>query len=162
MNLLTPDPGLLFWMVISFVIVFFLLAKFGFPVITGAIKKRQEFIELSLQSAKEANARLSDIQAEGERLLADAKAKQQQILADAMTERQQILAKAEAEATERATQIAEAAAQRIQSEKEAAMRDVRTEVADLAIKVAEMIVREKVGSDEAQRKAVSQMVENLK
>lgn len=162
MNLLTPDPGLLFWMVISFVIVFFLLAKFGFPVITGAIKKRQEFIELSLQSAKEANARLADIQAEGERLLADAKAKQQQILADAMTERQQILAKAEVEATERATQIAEAAAQRIQSEKDAAMREVRTEVADLAIKVAEMIVREKVGSDEAQRKAVSQMVENLK
>ena len=73
MGLLTPDPGLLFWMVLSFGVVFFLLAKFGFPVIVKALKDRQEFIAQSLLSAKQANEKLESIQAEGEALLQNAR-----------------------------------------------------------------------------------------
>ena len=87
MNLLTPDPGLLFWMVLSFGVVFFLLAKFGFPVIVKAINERKEFIEMSLLSAKQANERLVSIQAEGEKLLAEAKAQQKEIIAGAIQEK---------------------------------------------------------------------------
>ena len=68
-------------MVLSFGVVFFLLAKFGFPVIVKAINERKEFIEMSLLSAKQAKEKLAGIQAESEKLLADAKAQQKDIIA---------------------------------------------------------------------------------
>ena len=107
MNPLTPDPGLIFWMVLSFGVVFFLLAKFGFPVIVKAINERKEFIEMSLISAKKANERLASIQAEGETLLADAKAQQKDIIAGAMQEKQRIVQAAQDEAQTSANQMIE-------------------------------------------------------
>ena len=62
MSLLTPDPGLLFWMLISFGIVFFVLAKFGFPVIVKMVEDRKAYIDQSLEAAKQANERLKGIQ----------------------------------------------------------------------------------------------------
>ena len=117
MNLLTPDPGLLFWMVLSFLIVFFLLAKYGFPIIVDAINKRKEFIETSLVSAKEANERLATIKEEGEKLLAEAKAQQKEIISAAMQEKQKILMVAQDEARTSAQQIVDDAAARIAAEK---------------------------------------------
>ena len=64
MDLLIPSTGLLFWMTITFLVVFFLLWKFGFPVITGMVKERQAFIDESLKKAHEANERLANIQKE--------------------------------------------------------------------------------------------------
>ena len=73
MSLLTPDSGLLFWMIVSFGIVFVILSKYGFPVIVKAIKQRKAYIDNSLETARQANERLAHIQAEGEKMLAEAK-----------------------------------------------------------------------------------------
>ena len=54
-SLLTPDPGLLFWMLVAFAVVFFVLAKFGFPVITKMVEERKNYIDESLKKAREAN-----------------------------------------------------------------------------------------------------------
>ena len=70
MSLFTPDVGLIFWMLLSFGIVFFVLAKWGFPVITRMVDDRKRFIDQSLEAAREANAKLEGIKAEGEALLA--------------------------------------------------------------------------------------------
>ena len=154
MNLLTPDPGLLFWMVLSFLIVFFLLAKFGFPIIVNAINKRKEFIESSLISAKEANEKLATIQEEGERLLAEAKAQQKEIISSAMQEKQKILQAAQDEARDDATA-------RITAEKEKALREVRSEVAALAIDIAEKVLSQKMSVDAEQKKAIDRLIEKL-
>ena len=53
MGLLTPDPGLLFWMVITFGVVFFILAKYGFPVILKTVEDRKAYIDNSLKAARE-------------------------------------------------------------------------------------------------------------
>lgn len=161
MNLLTPDPGLLFWMVLSFLIVFFLLAKFGFPVIVNAINKRKEFIEASLVSAKEANERLASIQEEGEKLLAEAKAQQKEIISAAMQEKQKILQAAQDEARISAQQIVDDATARITAEKEKALREVRSEVATLAIDIAEKVLSEKMSNGAEQKKAIERMIEKL-
>lgn len=161
MNLLTPDPGLLFWMVLSFLIVFFLLAKFGFPVIVNAINKRKEFIEASLVSAKEANERLASIQEEGEKLLAEAKAQQKEIISAAMQEKQKILQAAQDEARTSAQQIVDDATTRITAEKEKALREVRSEVATLAIDIAEKVLSEKMSNSAEQKKAIERMIEKL-
>ena len=72
MGLLTPDPGLLFWMVVVFGIVFFLLAKYGFPVIIKMVDDRKAYIDNSLKAAREANAQLANVKAESEKILAQA------------------------------------------------------------------------------------------
>ena len=161
MNLLTPDPGLLFWMVLSFLIVFFLLAKYGFPIIVDAINKRKEFIETSLVSAKEANERLATIKEEGEKLLAEAKAQQKEIISAAMQEKQKILLAAQDEARTSAQQIVDDAAARIAAEKEKALREVRSEVAMLAIDIAEKVLSEKMSSSAEQKKGIERMIEKL-
>ena len=161
MNLLTPDPGLLFWMVLSFLIVFFLLAKYGFPIIVDAINKRKEFIETSLVSAKEANERLATIKEESEKLLAEAKAQQKEIISAAMQEKQKILLAAQDEARTSAQQIVDDAAARIAAEKEKALREVRSEVATLAIDIAEKVLSEKMSSSAEQKKAIERMIEKL-
>ncbi|MBR3531198.1 MAG: F0F1 ATP synthase subunit B [Bacteroidaceae bacterium] len=161
MNLLTPDPGLLFWMVLSFLIVFFLLAKYGFPIIVDAINKRKEFIETSLVSAKEANERLATIKEEGEKLLAEAKTQQKEIISAAMQEKQKILLAAQDEARSSAQQIVDDAVARIAAEKEKALREVRSEVATLAIDIAEKVLSEKMSSSAEQKKAIERMIEKL-
>ena len=72
MSLLTPDSGLLFWMVIVFGIVFVILAKYGFPVITRMVDERKQYIDKSLLAAREANEQLANIKADSEMILAKA------------------------------------------------------------------------------------------
>lgn len=161
MNLLTPDLGLVFWMVLAFGIVFLLLAKFGFPVITGAVRQRQEYIATSIRSADEANQRLAGIQAEGDQILAQARSRQQDIIAGAMAERQQIVNSAKTEATEAAHKIAEESARSIELAKENALKDVQNQVAELALSIAERIVCEKMSDNEIQQKKISQILDNI-
>ena len=161
MNLLTPDPGLLFWMVLAFGVVFFLLAKFGFPVIVKAINERKEFIEMSLLSAKQANERLAAIQKEGEQLLAEAKAQQKDIIAGAMQEKQRIVQAAQDEAQTTANQMIEDANLSIQAEKERSLQDVRNEVANLALDIAEKVIGERMKDDTLQRKTIEQLIDRL-
>lgn len=148
-------------MTLSFCIVFFVLAKFGFPVIIGAINKRQEFIEQSLVAAEEANEKLAGIQTEGERILADAKSQQQDIIAGAMAEKQQIVTAAKEQASDEARKIAEESAKSIEIAKQNALKDVRGEVAGLAIEIAEKILKEKMSDDAAQQATIAKMLENL-
>ena len=88
--ILTPDFGLFFWMLIAFLVVFVLLAKFGFPVITGMVEERKNYIDESLRKAHEAQERLANIEKEGESILQEAREKQAQILKEAAETRDAI------------------------------------------------------------------------
>ena len=76
MSLLLPDSGLLFWMLLSFGVVFVVLAKYGFPVITKMVEGRKTYIDQSLEVAREANAQLSKLKEESEALIAAANKEQ--------------------------------------------------------------------------------------
>lgn len=67
MGLLLPESGLLFWMLLSFGVVFAVLAKYGFPVITRMVEERRAYVEQSLQAAQEANDQLAQVKAQSER-----------------------------------------------------------------------------------------------
>ena len=94
MSLLLPDSGLLFWMLLSFGVVFVVLAKYGFPVITKMVEGRRTYIDQSLEVAKEANAQLQRLKAESEALVAAANKEQGRILREAMHERDKIIVEA--------------------------------------------------------------------
>ena len=79
-SILTPDLGLLFWMLVAFLVVFGVLAKFGFPAILGMVEKRTNYIDESLRKAHEASARLENIKQESETILQGAREQQAAIL----------------------------------------------------------------------------------
>ena len=159
MSLITPEFGLLFWMTVIFAIVFFLLAKFGFPVITDMVHKRQERIDRSIKDAREIEMRMGQMVEEQARMLDEARKEQAQILREATDTRNKILANAKEEAREEAAKILAEARTAIDSEKEAALRDVRKEVAVLSVSIAEKILRQELADDRKQQEYIDRMVE---
>ena len=150
MSLVTPDTGLLFWMVVIFGIVFFLLWKFGFPIITDMVEKRSAHIDESLKLAREAEIRMQDLAREQEQLVEKSRQEQTRILQEATRTRAEIIAKAEQEAAERADQQLQKARTEIEAEKESALRDIRKEVADLSVAIAEKVIRKELATDKDQ------------
>ena len=161
MSLLTPEIGLLFWMIVAFGVVFFVLAKFGFPIITQMVDERKKYIDESLEAAREANEKLAKIQEESAAMLKQAQEKQSQILAEAMEMRKQIVEKAETEATAAGQKIITEAPQQIQAEKEDAIRDIRRQVGELSVQVAEKVLRQTLSTDKEQMAMIDRMLDEL-
>ena len=161
MSLLIPDTGLLFWMILSFGIAFFILARFGFPVILKGVEKRNEFIAQSVESAKGANAKLASIGNECQTLLARAKQQQASILNDTVQEKERILKEAK-EKAEKETQLAiDSVMRQIEFEKNKAIRDVREEIATLSVAVAEKIIRGKIEKESGQKEVISRLIDEI-
>ncbi len=162
MNLMLPDSGLLFWMTIIFAIVFFVLAKFGFPIITGMVEKRNKRISDSLEAARIAEEALAQLTQEQERIISETRATQAKLMQEAAAERDKMIAQAQDKAREEARKIMDDARVRIQQEKEAAVREVRQEVAKLSIVIAEKVVRKELSSDDAQKALVDKLLNEVK
>ncbi len=160
-SILTPDFGLLFWMLLSFLIVFFLMVKFGFPVITKMVEERKNYIDESLQKAHEANERLAGIQQESERILNEARARQSEILSQAKATGDSIVREARERAQNEGAKLLLDAKAQIATEKENALRDIRQTVAELSISIAEKVVRQRLSNDAEQQKFVEQMLDEV-
>ncbi len=161
MSLITPDFGLFFWMAIVFIIVLAILWKWGFPSIVNMVNSRKEFIDDSLRKAHEANERLVNIQKEGEAMLQNAREKQAQILKDAADTRDAIVVKAQEKATNEGSRLLKEAKAEIEVEKQNAIRDIRTQVAEISVQVAEKIVREKLSSNESQMELINKLLNDI-
>ena len=161
MSLITPDFGLLVWMTLIFGIVFFVLAKWGFPMITGMVDKRSDRINDSIAKAREAEKALTDLSDRQQQLIEETRREQARILKEAAEARDALLADAKEQARDEASKLIQQARTQIAAEKESALRDVRTEVAKLSVDVAEKVLREKLSTEEAQIKLIDKMVGEL-
>ena len=161
MNLMLPDSGLLFWMTIIFAIVFLLLSKFGFPIITGMVEKRTKRIDDAISAACEAEERLRGLSSEQERMIAEAKSEQMRILQEAAAQRESMIAKAQDEAREEAARIMAQAKEKIQEEKEAALSEIRNEVARLSVAIAEKVVLKELSDSGQQKELIDRMIDEL-
>lgn len=161
MSLITPDFGLLFWMTLIFAVVFFILAKFGFPVITGMVEKRSDRIEESLKKAEEADKAVAELTARGEQIISEAQAEQARILREASATSDSIVAKARDEAKAEAAKILQQARTDIAAEKESALRDIRRVVADMSVEVAEKVLRTDLEDDKKQTAYLDRLIEEV-
>lgn len=161
MDLLIPDSGLLFWMTLVFIIVFLILWKFGFPAIISMVTERKAFIDESLKKAHEANEKLANIQKEGESILQEAREKQAAILREAAETRDAIIEKAQDKAREEGARLLADAKAQIETEKQNAIRDIRTQVAELSVSVAEKILREKLSGEKAQMDMINRLLDEV-
>ena len=161
MNLMLPETGLLFWMTVIFGLVLFILAKFGFPLITGMVEKRNKRINDSLEAARTAEEAIAHLKEEQDRIVAETRAEQARLMQEAAAERDRMIAKAQDQAKAEAQKILEDAKVRINQEKEMAMKDLRNEVAKMSIAIAEKVVRKDLASDAAQKELVDKLVDEL-
>lgn len=158
--ILTPDIGLLFWMLLAFLVVFIILAKYGFPAITGMVDERNRFIDDSLRKAKEAEERLTNIQQEGETILQEAREKQAQILKEAAESRDAIVEQAQQKARAEGTRLLEEAKAAIEQEKKAAIADIRQQVAILSVDIAEKVLRKNLRDDKSQMDLIDRLLDD--
>lgn len=161
MSLLLPDSGLLFWMTIVFLVVFGILLKWGFPSIIKMVNERKEYIDASLAKAEEANLRLANIEKQGEELLMEAREKQAQILREASETRDAIVGKAQEKAQEESARILSEAKAEIESQKQAAIRDIRAQVAELSVQIAEKILHKELSGSEEQTKLINSLLDEV-
>lgn len=160
-SILTPDFGLLFWMLVTFIFLFIILAKFGFPVITGMVEQRKAFIDESLSNAKAANEKLTEIQAESEKVLREAREKQAEILREATATRDAMVKEAKTLAEAESIKLLDEAKAQIQVEKANALRDIRSQVADLSVQVAEKIIRQQLSNNTERTNYINGLLDDI-
>ena len=160
-SLLTPDPGLLFWMLLAFVIVFIILAKFGFPVIKKMVEDRKNYIDESLKKAREANKKLANIQSESELIMRQAREKQAEILKEAMATRDNIIKEARDKADIESKKIIESAKEQIKVEKDLAIRDIRSQIINLSTQVSEKVLRRELDDNNKQLSYIDSLLDEI-
>jgi F-type H+-transporting ATPase subunit b len=156
--MLTPDFGLLFWMLVSFLFVFGLLAKFGFPVITRMVTERRDHISKSLEAAEEATRKLENVKQESLAILDEARRQQAAIIKKAMTDGEQLLLNAQQKAVEETEKQLELARQRIELQKEKALGEINAQVAMLSVDIAEKVLHRQLDDKTKEEAFILQML----
>ena len=148
-------------MTLVFLVVFFVLWKWGFPSIIKMVNERKEYIDESLAKAEEANLRLANIQKQGEELLMEAREKQAQILREASETRDTIVGQAQEKAHEESARILSEAKAEIESQKQAAIRDIRAQVAELSVQIAEKILQKELSTSAEQTQFIDRLLDDV-
>lgn len=161
MALLLPESGLLFWMLLSFGIVVFILAKFGFPIIVKMVEERKTFIDESLLVAKQAHEEMAKVKSEGEAIVDDARKEQVKIMNEAAQTRDMLIREAREKALLEASKVIDEARKQITMEKEEAIRDIRRQVAELSVDIAEKVLRGQLEKKDEQMNMINRLLDEI-
>jgi len=162
MGLVIPDYGLLFWMVLTFLIVMFILKKFAWKPILTSLSERENSIEEALESAKEAREEMGKLQADNEKILAEARNERTEMLKEAKEVKQSIINEAKGQASKEAEKIIESARQAIQNEKTAAINEMKKNIASLSVQIAEKILKKQLDDPAKQKDLMDQYLKDIK
>lgn len=162
MDLLNPHFGLFAWTLVVFLIILFLLKKFAWKPILKALNERETGIAESIATAERVRSEMAQLQAKNEQLLAEAKEERSQMLREASEARDRIIHEAKERAKVEETKIIEEAKLQIERLKNAAMTEVKNEIGNLAVEVAERILRKELTSTEAQKEYVKKLTSEIK
>jgi len=160
MNFVAPE-SLVFWTTITFLILLFLLRKFAWKPILGAVKDRENSINNSLEEAENARKEMQNLNADNARILKEARAERDILLKEAREMKDAIITEAKDEAQVQANKVVEQAQATIQSEKQAAITDLKNQVAELSINIAEKVVRGELSDKNKQTKLVEDLLKEV-
>lgn len=161
-SVIRPEPGLFVWTVLIFAIFWWLMAKYAFKPIQQALKAREDDIQNSLDEAKRAREEMANLTAENEKLLAQASEERAKILKEAKQAKEEIIKEAKEKAKEDAQKIIANAKNEIENLRMAAVTDLKNQVGNISIDIAEKILREKLQGDKAQEGFVKTLVDEIK
>ncbi|MBK5192832.1 MAG: F0F1 ATP synthase subunit B [Flavobacteriaceae bacterium] len=153
--------GLFFWQLAILIVLIFLLKKFAWKPILDSLNTREEGIKDALDSAEKARKEMQNLNADNEKLLQEARLQRDSMLKEARELKERIVTEASSEAQEKADKIVAQAQITIQNEKNAALADLKNQVAELSIEIAEKVIRKELSSSEQQYRLVEEMLEDV-
>ncbi len=162
MQLVTPDIGLMFWMLVSFGLLLYILGKFAWKPIMKGIHQREDTIEKALEAANEAKKEMLQLKAGNEQLLRDAKDERDALMRDARKVKESILEEARMKANEESARIVENARENIQFEKMAAINDLKNQIASISIEIAEKLIGKELEDKKQQQELTEKLLKEVK
>lgn len=162
MDLIKPEYGLIFWTGLSFLILLFVLRKFAWKPILGAVNDREQSIKDALASAEAAKKEMENLTADNEKLLKEARMERDTMMKEARELKAKMIADAKEEAKLEADKMISNAQAAIESEKKSAIADIKSQVASLSIEIAEKVVKDELSSKDKQLKLVESMLGDAK
>lgn len=161
MELVTPGLGLLFWMLLSFSIVLYILKRFAWKPILKALKDREKSIQNALDSAELERQKMEQLKADNEAIMREAREERDFILQDAREVKDKIILEAKEQAGKEAKKIVDSARIKIRNEKVAAIEEIRNQVANLSVDVAEKILKQKLKDTREQKELISKLLDEI-
>ena len=161
-SVIRPEPGLLIWTTIIFLLFWFLMSRFAFKPITESLKKRENDIQDALDEAKKAREEMANLQAENEKLLAQAREERANILKEAKEAKDEILAEAKERANSEYKRKVESAIQDIENQKMAALVELKNSAGRLAIEIAEKVLLKELSNQPEQEAYAKSLVDKIK
>ena len=154
MGLFKPEIGLVFWMLVVFLIILAILAKYAWPVIIRSIEQRADFIDSGVKFTREAKQRLDEVETKVEEMLAEAHRKQLAALQETERMKREMIENAKKEAADEVRKMMEEA-------KGEAEKQMRRQVSRLSLEIAEKVLRKDLSKDTAQVELVDRMLDEL-
>lgn len=161
MELFTPDIGLAFWMFVAFIILFLVLAKWGWPVIVKNMDQRADTIDKGVEYARQAKEQLDNARQEAQKYVTEARTQQADMLREAAKMKSQIIEEAKHEASEEAKKVMEAAKLSIEQSRKEAELQLRDEVSRFSLEIAEKMLRTQMKDKNAQTELVNRMLDEI-
>jgi F-type H+-transporting ATPase subunit b len=162
MELVTPSIGLVFWTLVSFLILLMILKKLAWKPVLGAIQERERSIEDALNKAELAKQEMARLSNENEQLLKEARAERDEILKEAKELKDQIVNEAKTQAQTEGAKLIEKAKQEINNQKVAALDEVKNQVAVLSLEIAEKVMRQEFSDKQKQETLVGELLKDVK
>lgn len=154
--------GLFFWQIFVLVVLIFLLKKFAWKPILQSLNEREEGIQKALDSAEEAKKEMQNLKADNEKMKQEARQERDAMLKEAQQMKKQMISEASEEAAKKADDILVKAQTSIENEKKAAIDDLRKQVAEYSLQIAEKVLKEELKDKKAQNQLVDRELENVK
>jgi F-type H+-transporting ATPase subunit b len=161
MGIITPDFGLLFWMLVSFSAILFILKKFAWKPILKALAERENSIDEALKAAESAKEEMAKLQASNEKILKEAIQEREKIVKEARDLKDSIVREAKNLAAAEAAKMVENAKAAIEQEKAAAVNEIKAVIATFSIDIAEKILSEHLDNDAKQKELVKKYIDQI-
>lgn len=162
MDLLTPEFGLFLWTTLAFLLVFFILRKFAWKPILDSLGEREKGIADSISAAEKIKNEMGQLRSENEDLMIKARDERAQMLKEAKEMKDRIVHEAKEQAKAEANKIIADAQVQIQQQKMAALTEVKNEIGNLAVEVAEKILRKQLADSANQSSYMSMLTDDIK
>lgn len=160
--LVLPDPGLVIWSTLAFLILLFVLGKFAWKPIMKAIGEREKGINDAIASAEKVKAEMAQLKSDNEKLLAAAREERAQIINEAKAIKDKMISDAKEQAKLEAAKIMAETSQSIENQKMAAVIDLKNQVGKLVIEVSEKVLRRELASKSEQENFIKELSNDIK
>ena len=161
-SLIAPTVGMVFWALVIFGITWLFLGRFTFRPIARALKEREESIGGALAEAERARAEMAKIQADNEEALRRQQAERTAMMREAKEAKDQIIKEAREEAEALKARLFTEAKAEIDNQKAAAMLEVKNSAGQLAIEVAQKVLRDQLSDPAAQARYAETLIGEIK